>query len=351
MSLVLALAVVVAGMPAAAPAAPALTDAQSQASAARAKLASMQTKLAAGMSAYSSASKNLSATRGRIERENVRLSDVRASLSAGETSLDTQVQFLYRTNGAGFVDVLLGAATFEQFAARLSVLQIIADKDAGLVDTLKSQRAEEESLLADLSQREADQTRYVSQVAAQRDAMQRSINEQQSYYDSLSSQVSMLIAAQEKAAALKRATAGNSGSQQDLSGAGHGGSTSSSVDLKLATVQGRSGKYWVMANDSSSFSPTGVKFSGGASVYSVADNGTGTSSGHPLNDDELTCAHRTLPFGTRVAITHGGRRIIAVVTDRGPYVSGRVLDLTPRGASLLGIDGVGDVSCEVVEGN
>jgi rare lipoprotein A len=106
-----------------------------------------------------------------------------------------------------------------------------------------------------------------------------------------------------------------------------------------------------MANDASSFSPSGVKFSGGASEYSVADNGTGTSSGRPLNDNELTCAHRSLPFGTRVAITHGSHRIIAIVTDRGPYTSGRVVDLTPRGASLLGIDGVGSVSCEVVEGN
>jgi rare lipoprotein A (peptidoglycan hydrolase) len=350
MSLVLALALGSLGVPVPAPAAPGLADVQSQAAAARAKLAAMQSQLATRMSLYASASKNLLATKRRIEQQNARLREVRASLSAGQNALDNQAEFLYRTDGAGFVDVLLGSATFEQFASRLSVLQTIAEKNAGLIVSLKSERAEEQSLLADLNARESDQARDLDAIANERDAMQGALDDQQSYYSSLSAQVAAQLAAQEKAATRERETS-SGGSQPDMSNVGSGGSTDASVKLKLASVEGQSGKYWVMDNDSSSFSATGVKFSGGATIYSVADNGTGTASGHPLNDNELTCAHRTLPFGTRIAVTHGSRRIIVKVTDRGPYTSGRVIDLTPRGASLLGIDGVGTVSCEVVEGN
>jgi rare lipoprotein A (peptidoglycan hydrolase) len=180
--------------------------------------------------------------------------------------------------------------------------------------------------------------------------MQGSLDEQQAYYDSLSGQVRSLLDAQERAA--KAAKAGN-GDVANVSAPKKGAPkpSSGSVALKKVTVTGRGGSWWAMASDSDSFSPTGVKFSGKATLYSVAENGTGTSSGRPLNDNELTCAHRTLPFGTRVAVKHGGRQIIVVVTDRGPYTSGRVIDLTLRGARLLGVDGVGSVSCEVVEGN
>jgi rare lipoprotein A len=127
--------------------------------------------------------------------------------------------------------------------------------------------------------------------------------------------------------------------------------SSGKVALKQGKVEGRSGSYWVMAKEASTYSPSGVKFSGEASLYSVGDNGTGTASGRRLNDSELTCAHPSLPFGTRIAVTHGGNKIIVVVTDRGPYTHGRVIDLTLRGGSLLGLDGVGSVKCEVVDPN
>jgi rare lipoprotein A len=341
----------------AAPAAPAsVADAQSQAAAARAKLASMRANLADGMSTYNAAASDLASTRADIARNNRELDKLKESIKVGQRSLSTQADFLYRTDGTGFVDVLLGAKSFDEFATRLSVLQTIASKDAGLVASLKQDRARARAISEDLKNREARQEALVSKVAAQRDSVQGSLDQQEAYYNSLSSQVAALVNAQDKAEA---AAASSHASAPAPSSSG--GKTppakkappasSGAVALKQATVSGRSGKWWVMASDSDSFSSTGVKFSGEASVYSVAENGTGTASGRHLNDRELTCAHRRLPFGTRIAVTHGGRRIICVVTDRGPYTSGRVIDLTVRGASLLNIDGVGQVSCEVVDPN
>jgi rare lipoprotein A len=89
---------------------------------------------------------------------------------------------------------------------------------------------------------------------------------------------------------------------------------------------------------------------GVASVYSVLDNhGTTTASGVPLSDGALTAAHRTLPFGTRVRVTHAGRSVVVRITDRGPFVRGRVLDITPAAAGRIGCDGLCDVAMEVIE--
>lgn len=336
-------------LPAVASAAPtSAADAVSQAAQAQAKLDSMRTQLASGMSAFSRAESDLESTRVRVAKDSKHLAAVKASLVARQHSLDSQAAFLYRTDGTGFVDVLLGAASFDDFAARLSVLQTIAGKDAGLVTALKHDRQEATAALRELKAREAEQSRLVHKVVAQRDILQSSIDGQQALFGSLSSQAAALLAAKEKAARSKpvASTPDPVSSSVDPSPSHSSGSSS----LKLATVEGRSGSWWAMSSEPSKYRSTGVTFSGEGTQYSVADNGTGTASGKPLNDRRLTCAHRALPFGTRIAVTHGSKRIIVVVTDRGPYTSGRVIDLTLRGGSLLGIDGVGSVKCEVVEG-
>jgi len=64
-----------------------------------------------------------------------------------------------------------------------------------------------------------------------------------------------------------------------------------------------------------------------------------------MTDHTLTAAHRTLPFGTRVRVTHknSGKSVIVTITDRGPFVRGRIIDLTPAAARLLGISGLAPV--------
>jgi rare lipoprotein A len=119
--------------------------------------------------------------------------------------------------------------------------------------------------------------------------------------------------------------------------------------IVFAAVEGRSGKYAVVAGDPLAYRPTGVKFSGVTTMYGNDDNGTGTASGRRFDENEFTCAHKTLPFGTRLAVTKGSRSVIVTVTDRGPFTPGRMLDLTRRSARYLGIDGVGTVKVEIVQ--
>jgi rare lipoprotein A len=88
--------------------------------------------------------------------------------------------------------------------------------------------------------------------------------------------------------------------------------------------------------------------SGMASVYSIDSGGT-TASGAHLNPGAFTAAHRTLPFGTKVRVTNksNGRSVVVTINDRGPFVAGRVIDLTPAAARAIGFSGVVPVTMQV----
>jgi len=92
---------------------------------------------------------------------------------------------------------------------------------------------------------------------------------------------------------------------------------------------------------SSSFAVTPVSAESGiASVYTVRSNGgTRTASGRPFRDGELTAAHRKLPFGSKVRVTNkrNGRAVIVTITDRGPFIRGRVVDLSMAAARVIGL--------------
>jgi rare lipoprotein A len=88
-----------------------------------------------------------------------------------------------------------------------------------------------------------------------------------------------------------------------------------------------------------------IEASGIASVYS----GQHTASGEQMRPDTMTAAHRTLPFGTQVTVLNrrNGRTAVVRINDRGPFVRGRVIDLSPAAARALGIVGLASVSLTV----
>ena len=94
-------------------------------------------------------------------------------------------------------------------------------------------------------------------------------------------------------------------------------------------------------------SGSGRSFSGMASFYGN-ESGSRTASGQRFNQNAMTCAHRSLPFGTRLKVTHGDRSVVVTVNDRGPFIRGRVLDLSTAAARAVGISGVGLVVAEVM---
>ena len=94
-------------------------------------------------------------------------------------------------------------------------------------------------------------------------------------------------------------------------------------------------------------SGSGRSFSGVASYYGN-ESGSKTASGERFNQNAMTCAHRSLQFGTKLRVSAGGHSVVVTVNDRGPFVRGRVLDLSKGAARALGMGGLARVTAEVI---
>ena len=94
--------------------------------------------------------------------------------------------------------------------------------------------------------------------------------------------------------------------------------------------------------------------SGQGSYYADKFAGRPTASGAPYRPGQLTAAHNTLPFGTRIKVTNvrNGKSVKVTVNDRGPHVKGRIVDVSHKAARKLGLveAGVAPVRLKVVGG-
>lgn len=94
-------------------------------------------------------------------------------------------------------------------------------------------------------------------------------------------------------------------------------------------------------------------YKGKASYYAQPFHGRKSASGRIYNMYEYTCAHKTLPFGTKLKVTNqaNGKTVTVEVTDRGPYVKGRIVDLSKAAAMDLDMmkSGVADVEVEIIK--
>ena len=97
----------------------------------------------------------------------------------------------------------------------------------------------------------------------------------------------------------------------------------------------------------------GLKIRGEASYYGPGFHGKQTASGEIFDQEDYTCAHKSLPFGTKLKVVRvdNGSSVVVRVNDRGPYVDGRILDLSVAAGKKIGLDKVGhaEVVATVVE--
>lgn len=94
--------------------------------------------------------------------------------------------------------------------------------------------------------------------------------------------------------------------------------------------------------------PTGITLSAGASWYGPGFDGCSSASGATFRASQMTAASLSLPFGTLLKATSRGRSVVVVISDRGPFVQGRDIDLSRAAAQAIGLAGVGQISMEVV---
>lgn len=109
----------------------------------------------------------------------------------------------------------------------------------------------------------------------------------------------------------------------------------------LYAAQAKADAPTVMDGIASVYGFPGDRYSGGAK----------TASGEPIDPQALAAAHRTLQFGAMVRVTHKvtGRSVVVRINDRGPFIRGRVIDLTPRAAAAIGFSGLAPVTLALAQ--
>lgn len=107
------------------------------------------------------------------------------------------------------------------------------------------------------------------------------------------------------------------------------------------------------SNPSTSNLPVGYTFRGKASYYSDKFQGRSTASGEVFDQNKLTAAHRNIPFGSKLKVRNlkNNRTVVVIINDRGPFVEGRIIDLSYEAARQLDMlkDGIADVECTILE--
>ena len=126
--------------------------------------------------------------------------------------------------------------------------------------------------------------------------------------------------------------------------------------LLLILLVGLSGVLLGCTSTGSITYESGATATGVASYYADKFDGRTTANGETFDNSAYTAAHRTLPFGTRVRVTRldTGAQVTVRVNDRGPFVRGRIIDLSQRAARDINMiaDGLTEVRIEVIgEGN
>ncbi len=105
--------------------------------------------------------------------------------------------------------------------------------------------------------------------------------------------------------------------------------------------------------DPASFKASGHNLTGIASWYGPGFHGRRAADGSRYNMYELTAAHKSLPFGTIVRVRNekNGKTVVVRITDRGPYIDGRIIDLSKAAADAIGMPGITPVTVELMERN
>lgn len=279
------------------------------------------------------------ATTAHIYRQAAVLEQTEAREASAQAAFDERVVGIYKAGSTSPLELLLSAPSFGAALERGAFLLSIVDEEKQALEQavrLSSDAAYQAHVLEDLRAQDVGMREYQDTRIR---AIQNNLALQRQIVTSLTLQQRAYLAARAAADAAQRK------SWADSSYLGPAKRVAAAVEQYPGVP------YLVDEGEPTSYRALDPPRTAVCSWYGNADNAptpTSTASGRKFNENEFTCASRTLPFGTRLALTYGGNHIIVVVTDRGPYVAGRQLDLSKSAAHTLGFDGVEAVSVQTV---
>lgn len=283
-------------------------------------------------------SERISVTSLRIYLQQRDVDQSKQRLESARSAYQDRMVALYKSGESSLV-LLLGSSDLSDFVARFTYLTRISDVDRRALEDAIVESAEanfQASQLEDLRAQDVELRQLQDDRIAQTSAL---LTEQQQLVATLSAQAKAKLEEARRLAAEERKRWFDSSIP-----------ITAKVSLSNATVDIYPGTTWKVAYyQPKRYHATGLRYTYVCSWYGNEFHGRKTASGQIYNQEDLTCASRDLPFGTRLALTRGDKRVIVVVNDRGPFVAGRDLDLSRAAARILGFSGVEPVQAEIVE--
>jgi len=280
----------------------------------------------------------IAVTEERIAAQEVLVAESEVNLAQAKDRLNVHVVSMYKRGSFDSLSVLLSSDDIAQLVARANALLHIADEENQLVSNLnvalsdaRYQQGELDTLQTqNRALQEEQETRLakLEQLLVQQETRVASLTEEARQVLLQARSLNASTRAQWRAASIPVGT--------DIPRA------TAEIDIQPGVA------YGISAYMPRSYTGTGQTSTAVCSWYGPGFNGRSTASGQTFNQNDYTCASRTLPFGTVLALTRGSHRIIVYVNDRGPYVSGRDLDLSMAAAQALGFSGVASVQVQIV---
>ncbi len=281
----------------------------------------------------------------RIDVVNIRmfeqqdiLAATRLELSRAKVAYQGRLIRIYKSRIQNPIQILLEAESISDFVNWALLLTRIAEQDeiAYKHAIIAAAEAEYQASVLDDLKAQLVELKNIQRVSV--DELETALKEQRSLVARLGENSLRILAARRSSTAMTR--------REWMNGSIPIGTP---IPMGTATVAPYTDRTFIVpAHQPQSYVVTGQAFTAVCSWYGPGFNGRQTASGQIFNQDDLTCASRTLPFGTRLALTRGERRIIVVVNDRGPFIAGRDIDLSKAAATALGFSGVQPVHAEFV---
>lgn len=262
-------------------------------------------------------------------------STLQAEAARARALLEGRADAIYRAGPGAFMDVLLGSSGPGDFLARQELVERALGQ--GVEDAAAAIAAKEAAgdLVREMEDARAELVRQQTRLSAIRTVMEIRLSEAQADLDAADLRIEEIER--------QRRVLIDAASLEDYY-------------LDLIAVDGELAQLLEMLGPTGgrgceippALQTTGQVFSGESSFYGEEFAGNPTAIGHIFNPALFTAAHRTLPLPSFLHVRYGDRCATVVVNDRGPYVDGRILDLSEGAAMYLGLPGVGDVRCEIL---
>ncbi|MGI8427053.1 MAG: RlpA-like double-psi beta-barrel domain-containing protein [Actinomycetota bacterium] len=297
----------------------------------------------------------IKALQSKIGEAEARITQTEARAELVKKLSGQRARRMYQTSPATVIGMLLTPRTL----ADLSLLRVywrsLAQQDGKVLlesMSLKDRLTEEKAALAVTSNQVAKRTVELNvlrtKLADSRKQRAASLSKlKTSIQEAMAAEKAVLAARAEAAAAAARAAAKAAAQQAQAPKVCSPGSAAQNA--KLAALL----NWYAPAAGAEPFMPpklsgTDVTFNGAASWYGPGFEGCRASSGSTFQSSQMTAASLSLPFGALIKVSSGGKAVVVVITDRGPYIPGRDIDLSKAAAQAIGMGGTGSVKMEIL---